>query len=126
MHAIRLGWCCLCVFPLGALTYALPAAESPKPAVKPFGLDKRIPWTTSRVVGSPNPPLPYRVVQTFNKLKIPCPIAVAHEPGGDRLLLIYQLSPWSGAGRIVRVKDDPDVDKSEELLALDGIAYGVA
>src|SRR5437868_13856504 len=84
----------LAAFALAVLACALPAAESPKPAIKPFGLAKRIPWTTSRVVGSPNPPLPYRVVQTFTKLKIPCPIAVTREPGADRLLLVYQLSPW--------------------------------
>ena len=31
---------------------AAPAAE------KPFGLARRIPWNDSRVVGSPEPPLP--------------------------------------------------------------------
>jgi uncharacterized repeat protein (TIGR03806 family) len=84
-----------------------------------------VPWDTSRVVGSPNPPPPYRVVRTFTKLKIPCPIAVAHQPGSDRLLLIHQMSPWSGHGRVLRVKDDPDADAFELLLDLDGIAYGL-
>src|SRR5438270_6821001 len=52
---------------------------------KPYGLDKRIAWTTSKVVGSPDPALPYQIEQTFTKLKIPCPIAVAREPGTDNL-----------------------------------------
>ncbi len=103
-------------------------ASDPRPdrPTKPFGIDHRIPWTTSHVVGSPNPPLPYHVVRTFRRLHIPCPIAIAHEPGTHSLIVLYQLFPWSGAGRIVRIKDDPRTDKMEELLALDGIAYGIA
>jgi len=95
-------------------------------AEPPFGIDRRIPWTTSRVVGSPDPPFPYRVQQVFRRLKIVCPIAVAHEPGTDSLLIIHQLKAWSGAARILRVKDDPDTDKFEVLLTLNQIAYGVA
>jgi uncharacterized repeat protein (TIGR03806 family) len=93
---------------------------------RPYGLDQRLPWTASRVVGSPDPPLPYHVKQIFPKLKIPCPIAVAREPGTSNLIVAYQLKAWTGAGRIVRIKDDPDVDKFEELIALDDIAYGMA
>src|SRR5436189_1832619 len=87
-------------------------------SAKPFGLDKRIPWTTSRVVGSPNPPLPYRVRRVFPKLQIPCPIAVAHEPGSDRLIVIYQEKAWTGRGHLARITDDPNVDKAEELLQI--------
>jgi hypothetical protein len=47
---------------------------------RPFGIERRIPLTTSRVIGSPNPPLPFRVRRTFSRLAIPCPIAVAHDP----------------------------------------------
>src|SRR5437763_1128671 len=39
------------------------------PAVKPFGLAKRVPWTTSRLVGSPDPPAPYRLERVFPKVK---------------------------------------------------------
>src|SRR5262249_39497397 len=81
---------------------------------------------TSRVVGSPNPPPPYRVRRAFPKLKVPCPIGVAHEPGTDNLLLIHQFWPWGGAGRILRVKDDDGAEKAEVLLKVDGIAYGLA
>ena len=37
-------------------------------ADKPFGLERRIPWNDSRVVGSPDPPPPYKVVRAFPKL----------------------------------------------------------
>jgi glucose/arabinose dehydrogenase len=103
-----------------------PPAPDPVPAVKPFGIDKRVPWTTSHVVGSPNPPPPYRVVRAFPKLKVPTPIAVAREPGTDNLLLIHQDWAWGGAGRILRIKDDDNVTEAEQLLKVDGIAYGLA
>jgi uncharacterized repeat protein (TIGR03806 family) len=109
-----------------ALTFPDAPATTPQTGTKPYGLEKRIPWNTSRVVGSPSPPLPYRVKQTFTKLKIPCPIAVIREPGTDNLILLHQLVAWTGAGKILRIKDDPNVDKAEVLLSLDGIAYGVA
>ncbi len=92
----------------------------------PVGIDRRILWNDSRVVGSPEPPLPYRVKPAFPRLKIPCPIGIAHEPGSDRLWIIHQATPWSGKGRIVRIKDDPAVATTETLLDIDGIAYGVA
>jgi uncharacterized repeat protein (TIGR03806 family) len=39
------------------------------PAEKPFGIPKRIPWTTSRVVGTPDPPSPYTTERAFPKLR---------------------------------------------------------
>ena len=95
------------------------------PQAPPAGI-ARAAWTTSRVVGSPDPPLPYRVRQEYEKLKIPAPLAVAHEPGTSDLIVVYQLSPGGGAGRVARFKDDPQTDKLDELLSLDGIAYGIA
>src|SRR5437868_390570 len=101
-----------CPLALALVTFlASPFLRAGEPAnnVRPFGLERRIPWTTSRVIGSPDPPLPYRVRRAFPRLKVPCPIAVAHEPGSDRLLLLHQLFPWNGQGKILRIKDDPDV-----------------
>jgi glucose/arabinose dehydrogenase len=95
------------------------------PAAAPAAPAQRVPWDTSHVVGSPNPPPPYRVVRTFAKLKIPCPIGAVHQPGSDRLLLIHQMWPWGGHGRILRIKDDPNADAYELVLDLDGIAYGL-
>ena len=44
------------------------------PTGKPFGLQRRIPWNDSRVVGSPDPPLPYKVVRAFPRLTIKQPL----------------------------------------------------
>ena len=56
------------------------AAPEPLPA-KPYGIEQRIPSTTSKVIGSPDPPPPYRSRRTFADLKVVNPIAVAREPG---------------------------------------------
>src|SRR5262245_28926737 len=123
---------CLPLLPAGLLAtlLSLPAAPpaavaEPAPKKRPYGIDKRVPWTTSRVKGSPNPPAPYRVSRAFPKLKITCPIGVTHQPGTDYLLLIHQAVPWGGRGAIVRIKDDDKVEKTEPFLAVDGIAYGI-
>lgn len=108
------------LLPLGA------SARLPSSAPTGFDPEKRVLWTNSHVVGSPDPPLPYRIRQAFPRLKIPCPIGVAHEPGTKNLILIHQLVAWTGAGKILRIPDDPQVEKPELLLDVDGIAYGVA
>jgi glucose/arabinose dehydrogenase/mono/diheme cytochrome c family protein len=92
----------------------------------PFGLTKRVPWTTSKVIGSPEPPSPYRVRRTFPNLKVVYPIAIAHEPGTENLLLVHQLVGWVGAGRILRIKDGGTADQAEVLLSLDRTIYGLA
>jgi len=101
-------------------------AVSPAEERWPVGIDKRVLWNDSHVVGSPEPPPPYRVQRAYAGLKILCPIGIAHEPGSDRLWVIHQDFPWGGKGHIVRIKDDPAVNTSESLLTVDGIAYGVA
>lgn len=102
------------------------AAPTDPDAMKPYGVEKRVPWTTSRVVGTPDPAPPYQVRRDFAGLKTKLPITVAHEPGTDQLLLINQLWPWVGPGRIVRVKDDGKGETTSPLLSLDRTIYSVA
>jgi hypothetical protein len=42
------------------------------------GLLQRVPWTTSRVVGSPEPPAPYKVEPAFPKLTFDRPLSIAN------------------------------------------------
>ena len=67
---------------LGA--FALQSADEQQP----FGLEQRVPWTTSRVVGSPDPPLPYTVEKIFTNIQWRAPIFVTAEPDSDSLLVI--------------------------------------
>jgi glucose/arabinose dehydrogenase len=94
-------------------------------AGKPYGIDRRLPLTTSRVVGSPDPPTLYRVKRALPKLSVSFPVGVVHQPGSDRLLVIDE--PWPYAPtRVLRVKDDPAAEQQPEvLLDLPDTAYDI-
>src|SRR5262245_22312969 len=70
------------------------AAETAKPV--------RTPWTSSRVVGSPDPPPPFKVVRAFPNLKFDHPLLLARCPGSDRLFVGEQ------AGVLYSFPDKPD------------------
>src|SRR5688500_7519164 len=50
----------------------------------------RAPWTSNRVIGSPNPPAPYRLERIFPSLVFTNPVDVAPLPGSARLLVLEQ------------------------------------
>ena len=77
-----------------------------RPAHSRVGIEKRVPLTTSKVVGSPDPPLPYRPVRAFPKLKLTFPIALDRVPGTDQLLVIAQGKSY-GATTIFRITGRP-------------------
>src|SRR5262245_62112471 len=98
------------------------AAESNKR----IGIQKRVSLTTSKVVGSPDPLLPYRPVRAFPQLKLTYPIALDRVPGTDTLLIIAQGRSY-GATTIYKIQDDPAVTMAEPLLETPGggTAYGI-
>src|ERR1043166_2152124 len=85
---------------------------------QPFGLDHRIPWTTSRVVGSPEPPLPFTVERTFTNIQWKAPIFVAREPDADRLLIVEAGGEKERPSRILRVRDDASTNQAETFLVV--------
>jgi uncharacterized repeat protein (TIGR03806 family) len=101
------------------------AADPPPATARPFGIDQRIPLTTSTVVGSPDPPPPYRVRRVYPNLKPNFPIAVRHQPGSDRLLFIVQSAPYARTD-VCRAKENPETGEFEPLLKHDGTAYDIA
>jgi glucose/arabinose dehydrogenase len=96
-----------------------------KGAAKPYGIDRRVALTTSRVVGSPDPPPPYRARRVYPNLTLSFPVAVAHQPGSDRLLVITESWPYSPTA-ILRTRDDPATAETETLISYDGVAYSLA
>jgi glucose/arabinose dehydrogenase len=118
----RLLLCFLFALVLAPLEALAEERESP---FRPYGIDRRIPWTTSRVIGSPEPPLPYRTVRAYPQLTLKQPLTLDVEPGSNRLWAIQHLGNWAGPARIVRFEDRADVtDKDVEvLLDFDHIAY---
>ena len=55
---------------------------------KPYGMQQRAAWTTSRITGSPDPPPPYQVEQVFPQLKFTNPVILTSAPGTDRLFVV--------------------------------------
>lgn len=90
----------------------------------PFGIAQRTPLTTSRVVGSPDPPLPYRASRVYSQLKLNFPVGVFRQPGSDRLLVIHQPRSYSPT-TISRFQDTPDARELEKLWDADEAAYDI-
>ena len=59
------------------------SAAAAEPATRPA-------WTTSRVVGSPDPPPPYQVVRAFSTLKFDRPCLLVRGPEGNRMFVGLQ------------------------------------
>src|SRR4051812_48512133 len=104
---------------VGFLARLVPSvADSPRPGDAPTAKSPRAPWTTSRVVGSPDPPPPFKVVRAFPNLKFEKPLLVARCPGSDRLFVGEQ------AGVLYSFPNQPDakaelfVDLRKELQTL--------
>ncbi|MGE3819932.1 MAG: PQQ-dependent sugar dehydrogenase [Isosphaeraceae bacterium] len=74
------------------------------------GIAERIPWTTSRVKGSPEPAPPYVTERAFPSLKFDNCLDLATAPGLDRLFVVEQ------AGKIYSFPPREDV-KSADLFA---------
>ena len=93
---------------LGVAQNLAPAAAGDVPAntsedAKPKAVPgvKRPLWTTSRLVGSPEPPLPYTVEKTFAKLTLRSPIYVVAEPLTDNLWIILQGGDAENPSRVL-------------------------
>ena len=54
------------------------------------GIFAREPWTTSRVVGSPNPPAPYQVERLHSAQNFQNPVDLTFMPGSTRLFVAEQ------------------------------------
>src|SRR5438874_2718490 len=86
-------------------------AGDTQPVRKPFGLEKRVPWTTSRVIGSPEPPPPYRTAPAFPKLpNFEEPLDLVYAPGTNRLFVAGR---W---GKIWSFVNKKNVDKADLAL----------
>jgi putative heme-binding domain-containing protein len=82
------------------------ADEAPSPAG-----DRRIPWTTSRLKGTPDAPPPYLAEPAFSRLRFDRPVVLTAEPGARRL--------WIGevGGKLFSFPEDPEAETAD--LALD-------
>ena len=96
--------------------------DSPRvEGARPFGIEKLAKLTTSRVVGSPDPPPPYTVERIFKNV-LPAkhlPIMIAKQPLSDWVWIVTQ--PWSYApATLSRFRNRPDASELEVLIPSDG------
>ncbi len=111
---------------LASRGFAQDAGLKTPSAARPFGLEKRVPWTRSRITGSPEPPSPYAVERAFPKLQFVEPVELVSAPGSGRLFLI-QLK-----GKIVSFPPNPECDRADLLIDLKELhpeltmTYGIA
>jgi putative heme-binding domain-containing protein len=80
------------------------AADASKPL-------PRVGWTTSRVVGSPEPPYPYVFRRAFPALKFENPVYMIPEPGSDRIFILQYPK-----GLVFAIKDDQKTTESKLIL----------
>src|SRR3989449_10319828 len=101
---------------LFSINFITPAEQGDKePVRKKFGLEKRVPWTTSKVIGSPEPPPPYKTEPAFPKLpKFEEPLDLTYAPGTNRLFVAGR---W---GKIWSFVNKKDVDKADLALEFKG------
>ncbi|MEI7862811.1 MAG: hypothetical protein WCJ21_09275, partial [Planctomycetota bacterium] len=93
---------------------AVSTAEELKAGAAP-GLEKRIPWTTPNITGTPEPPLPYATENAFPKLRFNNPTEVVQLPGSDRLMVTEE------KGKIFSFPNSPDANKADLALDLSGV-----
>ena len=87
---------------------------------------RRLPLTTSKIAGSPEPPSPYKTERAFPKLEIKNAMLLRQLPGTDHLVYIDRASP-SGSSQFWIFKDDPGVTQKKLALALTNeLSYGMA
>ena len=82
-------------------------ADPPK-----VGIEKRVPWTTSRITGSPEKPLPYVAERAFPELTFKNCLDISNAPGSDRLFVVEQ------AGKIFSFRNSPSVESADLVVDL--------
>lgn len=111
------------------LTTLLLATAAGSASGQSFDVTKRVPLTTSMVVGSPEPPPLYRVQRVYPDFRPVFPITVKAIPGTDQMFVITQDRPYSPSS-LYRFKDDSAVKTVDAVKVLDtpdgGTAYDIA
>ncbi len=99
---------------------------APPAVTQPYGIAQRTAWETSRIKGSPAPPLPYRAERIYSKQVFTKPVEAVFFPASDRLCVVEQ------AGSIHLLPGDPGAAGTSLMFdggrQIDGLTaiYGLA
>lgn len=80
----------------------------------------RVPWTSSRVIGSPDPAPPYELKAAFPNLQFIQPTVLTAAPGTNRLFV------GSRKGQVYSLAPDRSVGAADVILDLGREIYGMA
>ncbi|MGK0185982.1 MAG: glucose/arabinose dehydrogenase/cytochrome c553 [Verrucomicrobiales bacterium] len=80
--------------------------------------NERVPWTSSRLAGSPEPPLPFTVERIFPKVDLPAPMYLIEEPGSDNLWVVLQGGERDKPSKIVTFPNKPEAAEAELVFDL--------
>ena len=81
-------------------------------ATAPYGIPTRIPWASSHVHGSPEPPPPYKLERAYPHLAFTNPLEIAFAPGGSRVFVAEQ------GAKIYSFPNDENCRKPDLLVDL--------
>jgi glucose/arabinose dehydrogenase len=98
----------------------LELTAAPKSVRKPYGLEKRVAWTTYRVVGSPDPPDPYRTEIAFPGVRFYEALSMAYDASSNRFWLAER------KGKIFSFANDSTTTTKDLALDLGRTVYGIA
>lgn len=123
--AFLMAWC--------TLLAASAAPPTPQPSTgdsAPQGLPRRLPWNTSRVIGTPEPPPPFTTRAFRPDVTLKNPVFVIAEPGTRDLLVVLQGGESDRPSRVVRIAEEPGAGRPagpEPLMEIAGrLVYSVA
>jgi uncharacterized repeat protein (TIGR03806 family) len=94
------------------IRFAGPKIDSNNQSSRP---PTRKPMVSSKVLGSPEPPLPFTTQRIFTKLSLPMPIAIRKDPEGQWNWLAGQDQAYGPAG-LYRFRNDPATSELEVVL----------
>ena len=116
-------WCAVFVAVVAALVEFLPSprdassgetqpgvSTGPNKVDKSHGIPARVPWTTSRIAGTPEPPHPFRIVRAFPKLHFRNPLHMTRAPGMNRWFVTEH------QGKMYSFPMDEKCDKADLFL----------
>ena len=94
----------------GLLSMALLPTTLQAQVEKPFGINQRVPWTGSKLIGTAEPPSPFLIERVFPKVEFQNPVELLPVPGSDELLVLEV------AGKLWTV---PNHEEAERELVVD-------
>jgi uncharacterized repeat protein (TIGR03806 family) len=117
--------CVLCLLAIALFAWlpASPSSGEPAksdPVRKPFGLEKRELWTTSKVQGSPEPPNPYQMVRAYPQLSFSEPLELVPVPG-KKIWVVAERH-----GKIFTFDAEAAAPEKKLLLDVGHTVYGIA